>query len=481
MTTSPQEPLPSQPEERRFVLKLAVLLVATVLALLAFLAIRGGTETSPFPRVKLPDGSWLIVRAVTVGTSHSIELPLPPWERIKRWRQSYTQSLTTPGNRMAIWLTREGVHGDTLDLEWFSRAEIVLSEAVVISAVAHHREHQLLNATSSSSNDHQGFYDVPTVTASSVTHTVAVARCEFPVVRPRDGLLRLNVYDGSQSVVAILDIPYPVLPNEPTDDWQVDPLPVTRSSGNLDVTLKQIVFSQMGKGRRRVQHVVPQFEFVHDGQPSQMWLSNNDVFDPLGNHASGRRINLSPLERVWKLRLTLTQKSGGRFTPEEIGELPPLPLAPAKQMVATSTTHTINGETIQLIGLGGTGPLNFALPNSNLTVTSKEYQPGERMNGFGWGCEGAACVFRLNSGHPFLMTTDSFSRNGSSVELRASDQDGETLAVFDRSSSNKVTFWFFEPKPTSTSITFQFLVQQPRQVEFFIAPPKPGGIPDDKE
>ena len=66
------------------------------------------------------------------------------------------------------------------------------------------------NFTSGTGNS--GFGDATTLGAKSKKQDIAVTRCEFPLVRPRDGKLRLNVYDGSKSIVAVLEIPYPRLP-----------------------------------------------------------------------------------------------------------------------------------------------------------------------------------------------------------------------------------------------------------------------------
>ena len=479
MTSPPLEPLDSKSEERRFVLKLVGLLLLLVLAFYGVLSWRGEVNSNRFPRAKLSDGTWLIAQTVSTGTKHVFEKPYPLDMQISRWQRSYTEAHSTNSDRMVIWLTRENDKGNALDLNWFARAELILSDDFAIPASAYNTQHQSKNGGSGSGTGSSGFSDAKVLGGKPTKQDVALARCEFPLVRPREGKLRLNVYDGSKSIVAVLEIPYPKLPNEPTDDWQPETLPLTKSVGNLDVTLKRMDYSQ-NPWNNGALSVNPKLEFLHDGQPSQTWYANAELFDAIGNQTYAYECSLSPLERVWKLRLTLTQTTGGRFLPEEKGTLPPLALSPAKQLALHSGKHTINGAEIQLVGLGGQGPLEFTLPNSNSNFKTTAYEPGQQAGGMSSNCSGGRCDTEFRSGLPFLVTQAAAHQSSNNVQLIVRDQDGNVLPQSGQSSSQGLWFWFFDPKPTSTSVTFEFIVEQRRYVEFFIAPPQPGDIQQQK-
>lgn len=448
-------------------------------AFFGVLSWRGQVNSYRIPRVRLSDGTWLVAQTVSTGTKHAFERPYPLEMQISRWRRSYTESTTTGTDRMMIWLTRENDKGEMLDLKWFARAEIVISEDFSIPASSYHTQHQERNGSSGSGTGHSGFSDATILRGKSKKHDVALARCEFPLVRPREGRLRLNVYDGSKSVVAVLEIPYPKLPNEPTDDWQVEPLPVTKSVGNLDVTLKGMDYRR-GSWNHGTMSATPKLEFLHDGQPSQTWYSNAELFDAIGSQTYTYECSLSPLEPVWKLRLTLTQTTSGRFLPEEKGTLPPLALTPAKQLALHSGKHTINGAEIELVGLGGQGPVEFTLPDSNSNFKTKVYEPGQQGSGMSSSCSGNRCDVEFYSGLPFLVTRDTALQPSKNVQLIVHDQDGVVLPQSGQSGTQGLWFWFFDPKPTSTSVTFEFVVEQKRFVEFFIAPPQPGDIQQQK-
>ena len=475
MTAPSLEPLDSKSEERRFVLKLIGLLLLLVLAFFGALSWRGGVSSTRFPRVKLSDGTWLVVRSVTVGTKHAFEKPFPLEMQFSHWRQSFTQATTTHRDRMLIWLTRENDRGEALDLKWFARAEIVASEDFTIPASYHHTQHQDRNGSSGSGTDSSGFGGAKALGGKPAKLEAAVAFVQFPLVRPRQGKLRLNVYDGSKSIVAVLEIPYPKLPTEPTDDWQIEPLPVTKSVGNLDVTVKGMDFRR-SSGNHGALSVTPKLEFVHGGQPSQTWYSSAELFDAIGNQSNEYQCDLSPLEPVWKMRLTLTQTTSGRFLPEETGTMPPLALTPAKQLTLHSTRHTINGTEIELVGLGGQGPVEFTPPNTNSNFKTKAYAPGQQGSGMSSNCSGNRCDVEFHSGLPFLVIQATALQSTKNVQLIVRDQDGNVLPQSGQSGTQGLWFWFFDPKPTSTSVTFEFLVEQRRYVEFFIAPPQPGDI-----
>ena len=132
------------------------------------------------------------------------------------------------------------------------------------------------------------------------------------------------------------------------------------------------------------------------------------------------------------------------------------------------------------MGLGGQGPVEFTLPNSNSNFKTKAYEPGQQGSGMSSSCSGNRCDTEFYSGLPFLVIQATALQPSHNVQLIVRDQDGNVLPQSGQSGAQGLWFWFFDPKPTSTSVTFEFLVEQRRYVEFFIAPPQPGDIKSDK-
>jgi hypothetical protein len=185
---------------------------------------------------------------------------------------------------------------------------------------------------------------------------------------------------------------------------------------------------------------------------------------------------LSPVESAWKLKLTLAQIPSGRLLPEETMKLSPISLAPAKQLVNLSETHTINGMSISLVALGGQGPMNFTLPGSFSTYKTGKFQPGSDSDGMSSSGSPGRSDIEFTSGHPFLMTDLNWGGTDMSVQLVFRDQNGEVLPQRGGGGTEGKMLYIFEPKSTSKSIEVEFIVQKQRHVEFLIAPPKPGEI-----
>ncbi len=473
MSNPATEPISGKHEERRFVLRLVLLLILLIAGFLLLAAFRSQTSTSPFPRVKLADGTWLVARAVSVGKSHSIEIPYPIEVRVRRWQRGHTATESTQTDRMMIWLTHENDRGDLLDLDWFGRCELVVAGDLNVSPIHFNRQKFQGNGSSGTGTGSTGFSDATPFKPSAKTQMTLI-RFDLPLVRPRGKTMRLDVYDGAKQVVAQLEIPYPTLPNASLDDWRPQPLPATKSDGNVDVTLTSVKYSSNSSHSRL--SVSPQLEFVHDDHASIKWVAWHELLDPLGNISQAWNCDLSLLEPAWKLRLTMYQSAGGRFLPEETMKLQPRALTAAKKLVLLSETQTINGTQVSLLGLGGQGPVEFTLPNSTSQYKTKAYEPGQVWTGMSSSCSGNKCEVDFSSGHSFLITNNSTGDTQGHLQMVFRDQSGAELPQRGSSGIGAMTFWFFEPKPDSTAIEVEIIAQKYRHAEFLIAPPKPEEI-----
>jgi hypothetical protein len=285
--------------------------------------------------------------------------------------------------------------------------------------------------------------------------------------------MRLAIYDVSNELIGMLDVPYPKV-TLPAVEWQPERLPVTRSDGNLDVTLTGIRFHKYDHAYGPT--VEAQVTCVHDGQPSQTWSVSPELQDPLGNVSPGWNCDLSPLEPAWKIRLTLSQQTNGKFLPEETGKSPLIPIPAAGQFAVLSQKLIVNGVEVQLMGFGGPGPLEFSFPNPMTKITSKPYKPGDTNNGMSTSGNGTMQNIEFYTGHPFVITNDGLYSGDMNAQLVIRDEYNQEVQRSATQSNNGMTFWFFEPKPTTTSVQLEFIIQKNRHVEFLIAPPRPEDI-----
>lgn len=467
------DPIAAKREERWFLARLATLLLVAILGFVLLMSLRSRVNLSKFPRVKLSDGTWLVARSVTVGTSHSLHIPYPIDVQIRRWQRGHHEAHSTQSDRMVIWLTHENDRGELLDLNWFGRCNLIVADDYHVSPEHYHRQTNQPNSSSGAGSGHTGYSDaIPFGTSQKVQ--LALIRFDLPMLRPQNGTMKLDVYDGTQKIVAQLSLPYPELKTILQEDWQPEPLPASRSDGNLHVTLTSVDYRRYGQDRGM--QVSPRLEFSHDGQPSTAWVVSHELQDLLGNVARSWNLDLSPHEPAWKLRLTMHQSPAGRFLPNETKRLPLKPLAGPKQVTFLTESHTVNGIPVSLAGLGGQGPIQFTLPNGPTNFKTGTYHPGQSSMGMSSTCTGNVCAVELSSGHPFLITSESQSVTDGNIQIVIRDQSGEVLPQRGNSSTQGLTFWFFEPLPTTTSIEIEIIAQKYRHAEFLIAPPKPEDI-----
>ena len=462
------ENLPSSlREERWFLARTGFVFVLGIGLYLGAIVLKSQfSNTANYPRVQLPDGTWLVCRAVTIGNKHELPFPASLEDRLFRQVQNQKETITTSKQRMVVWLLHEGDQNQLHDLNWFKRCEMTFADDAPIQP----DHYQLKRDQGVSGTSGSGYSDAKPFGSSMVKAGRCYVTCEFPIPRPDDGRLQLDVFDGSDQKVARILLPYPDNLIDVPNDWVPDPLPITRSDGDLDVTLKGVTFPR--HDNQTGLSVYPQLEFVHDGQPSKTWAAQQELFDQLGNSSYTWECNLSPRESAWKLKLTLSQNPDGRFLPEETKTIDPMPMELAGQAsFPRGISHTVNGVAFSIIGLAGPGPVNFTVPGTGTQVTSKTYQPGGQSYGMSSSCSGNNCKIELSCGQPFLMTNVVWGADHT-VKLVIRDQAGEVLEQRGNASAQGLMFWFFEPKPTSTSMQAQIIVQKYRRVEFLLAPPK---------
>lgn len=470
MTNAPTETTSSKREERRFLLRLVILLVAIVVVFFGLISVRGKIDSSKYPRVNLPDGTWLVARQVTVGKNHAIDVPYQMGVQFRRWQQSYTQSKSTSEDRTVVWLMRENERGERLDLDWLKYVEIETGDARAIRPSQYHRQTIQTTSSGGSGTDSSGFSDAKPFGSAAIVD-IALIHFELPILRPRDQAMMIRLFDGEQKVIAGLSLPYPKLPDLSGEIWEPEALPASRSDGNVTVTLKSVEFFE-GHNQQGV-YIRPQLSFTHDGEESTTWGAVDRLQDLLGNQCYAWNCDLSTAEPAWKLLLTVSQRTDGRFLPEETRKLPLRTLTPDKQLDAVSEAHPVNGATLSIVGYGGKGPINFTLPSSNSSFKTGTYQQNQYSSGMSTRCNNNKCDVEFTSGLPFIITKSGLVQGDLLTQLVIRDQDGQILEQRGSSGTEGLSFWFFEPKPTSTSIEMEIIVQKQHHVEFLIAPPKP--------
>lgn len=457
----------SRREERWFLFRLLLITVLIIAGSTLLIVLRQQWARRSDVFLTLPNGTVLTLRAISVGTSHSAQIPYAMERRLLGRADKYVDNLTTQAPRLVLWLGNEDSSGQPLEMKWFRRATIVVSDSESVPARNYHLIRRDRRGGSSSSTDDGGFSDAEAL-GSSNPCSLSLVRLELPLIRPTGPSLALRVEDGTDTILGTLEVPAHTL-TFPAPTWVPDTLPATRSDGNLEVTLNSVTAARLDRGAWQIK---PELSLRHDGEPSDSWISRFQLSDELGNTSAAWSCNLSRREPAWKLNVTLEQRPDGKLRPEDHRRLPARAVSPPGQLTRLSETYRVNGIDVSLIGWGGTGPQEFQLPQSTARITTGEYRPGQGSSGMSTSCRGNTCDIELISGHPFLATSIVMT-DDTSIQIVFRGSEGNILPHRGMSSQGPIQFWFFEPEQVTSPVEIEIIVQKFRHAEFLISPPEP--------
>jgi hypothetical protein len=190
-----------------------------------------------------------------------------------------------------------------------------------------------------------------------------------PVFPRRGQRVRMQLYEvGQPNPCAEFVIqnpapgPYPI--------WTPEPLPITRRSGDLSVTLTGVTTGVFGKIDEMISTRVV-FRVKHQGQPTDDWEPVASLMtDATGNSSAaatqhletnGGIVRLQVLgglparEPAWKLRFDFARRATARFAASESWTVRHLALPQATTFLPLNAVATLKGATVRLLGLGGPG------------------------------------------------------------------------------------------------------------------------------
>jgi hypothetical protein len=269
----------------------------------------------------------------------------------------------------------------------------------------------------------------------------------------RDPRLSIHLTDlSSAQRTASFEIPNPGFRTGfPT--WMAEPLPQTRTDPQVDVTLGELSRDSLAADRP-----LPIELAVHDpawgAQMSSAWLE-----DATGNHGS----DLSPFEPAWKARVFVARANPSSFSAAEKWSLGPFPLPQPGNRSPIGQAGQI-GETRFNVTM-----LEFRTP-SVLPVAVPRPSPAAGASPMASAANGELVDLT------FHVEVRAFPRNAWLLGI-VTDQAGQPLQEFQHMPPwmiPRVTQGVavrFKKRPDTKQVSLTLIVSQPREFEFFVAPP----------
>lgn len=298
---------------------------------------------------------------------------------------------------------------------------------------------------------------------SSSGNMVLMGMDAFP---RRDRRLKLRCYEReSDRQLFDIECPNPFF-SEDFPRWETDATPVTRQVDPLTVTLKRGL-PQMKHNYVADEDLEIQASDARWAQPQvhwQWWLS-----DATGNKAFSFD-RLSPFESAWKLTLLIRRKPLAEFDANEVWKTERYPIPKDLEFQQLNLSRTVAGIEMGLTAISSRG----ILENEGGALRVKPLETEQSGTGYTSGSRNGKSFYGIYSGLPFIQ----FTRlpHDSDVELITTvrDQTGAKISLENRGWYTLYGQIFsviqFEPRPESTEIEFEVIVNRARTFEFLVAP-----------
>ena len=342
--------------------------------------------------------------------------------------------------------------------------------------------------------------------------------CEIPSVPRANEQCRIDVVTRDGKILGGMNYTMPP-DTKPFFEWTASPLPITTQYREMAVTLKNLTVEYpqgfnftLGSGAAipPAFRIHPEFAVEENGQPTSDWeLCDDDwwqarkraapIRNTCGERSSIESCLLSPYDDVWQLNLALVKKSAA-LPPEKRIEFH-CKVPATNHSVVVNEVQKIGPVSVTILGVAGAGSSNvtatgprfysgaqsFKLintPHRKITMSWQEL-PGSSNSGMSVSqpMQDDSNIFdpALRPAQLYL----SFAQPVQSIVLNADPWKSEHLQVdvFDEQGRQiagqklrfmEVALWTPQSPlpPEIQTVTVRVSIQQPRHLEFFVAPPR---------
>lgn len=446
-------------------------------------------EEEPLPefehQVMMPDGTLLVVEAVSWGKYHDRQLTGMPRRSLFSGYVNDTVHHGTSDDKLVVFMRRFNPQThESLDFTWWGRSRAIDSRGGEVFDTNPHQQVIWRYGTSSNGGnrplprpDNVHYY------SDGDSEFAIVAHSEFPALRVDGDTFHLIVENLAGEVVAEFDLPYVGL--ETSTVWAPEELPVTRADGAAEVTLTGVRAYVDGGSANDVltfrRNITADVQFRYGGQETTDWYVQQQwLTDPLGNSSDATGVDLSWGEPAWKLHLTI-QPNNWDSIPLQPGEsdvVGTFALPTAGNTSRMSTSQTVGGTTIDWHSIGGPdsahslGVGSEYMSSSTSTYFEEEYISIE-LDEEQYGPKqlyvrgNVYCLVGINTS---LGTSGSYWLP-SKVEVKITAPDGTPIPAETHINLSDLVVVVFKPPPGITEVTATLQVRKFPEFEFLIAPP----------
>ena len=299
----------------------------------------------------------------------------------------------------------------------------------------------------------------------------------------RERSFRYRIYNWDDEMLGEIRLSNPF--RGPFPEWKPDPLPVTRTNGELSATLKSLrkVIEVVQPGKTNITFR-PDIEFSWNGQLTADWETGPCfVYDATGNYMREFQPNLPRSEKVWRWRVWMQHRMDAPVPPEARYEIANLPVPRAGSWTVLNVNTNVQGVNFWIGAWAGPSAMTFSnnhFFNVALPPTTNDWQK------LGWGRHSGAFFTTNVIQQPTLIA----SIRGFGIPLGPRivfrDQNGRVLPMqyhggqfsmgIVKTAADYFDVQFYRPELDKSveSVSIEVTVHPRREMSFFIAPPAQG-------
>jgi hypothetical protein len=433
-----------------------VRLLVCVVAVAAFVALAFVLKRGQGMRGKrLPDGSVLTIRHLSVTNSHSWN-PRAPWkQRLERWippRFDWILGPPNPGCGMGsaeeglgVWTTCfDPVSRSYRPLDSTPRFELVDEHGCIFPGGGRGR-------CSGGRSPAQAF----------------VVNCfMFEAFPRRAATFAFRLYATNGTVAAEVELENPRRSAFPV--WQPESLPATRTNRDLRFRLSEIAAisrTQDAQERPRFTYL-PKFDITADGRTASDWALDTFTFaDATGNHGG----NLCPYEPAWKLEATFFRTSEATYATNEAWRLEKLSVPAPGETALLGTRGQAGDVRIELVAVSGSG--RYAWSNG-VCVAAAPLSAGETDSAASEGGVGYQ-IARLSRSKPHLVMRITQPNPDGRILLRGQDDQRRRFYRNRAEAASGLYIYNLDAPDEAKTVDVELIAQKPLKFEYLVKPPRP--------
>jgi len=424
-------------------------------------------------KVVLDDGTELYVQ-VTYGETHYWVGEIQTTSIAERlFRRTRTLVDTRSNGREAymIWLTGlDPATGRPADLTWWKYSSVVDQYGDEVRDTDPHRRRWHVTGHGISGSESSTKRPVEPLTEPA---TVYLLSSRFPTFHTNKASYTLRLHDTEGKIVARVNLP--VQHSMPKLTWTPDPLPVTKSKGDLGVTLTGVDYAlrepRDDEGRTAIR-VRPQFEATWNGKPFS-WTYSCEVYDSMGNHDDMSNVHLSPHADAWKLQMRIRRMEIAEFAPEEQWQAPEIALPPSGKHQQVTAQGSVKGAGVTIRTIAGSGKVAYDLPGAGSSSGSSGsfgIDGGRIQYDVDINRRNTLTQIEVDAGAPHLAI-DAKLQAGQRLIVRAVDDQGRQVQTRVRDYGG-IYIVFLAAAADAKSVQPTFIVHREELVEFYVDPPE---------